>query len=193
MPRRAAASIQMRSRSVMAGARSLSSGPRLPHNRSAMDPNPPAAAPGRSHRHRFEGPFWRRIMLLGIRHFPAPLQRATMPLWAGIFYALVPTARRTVEANLDRVLGPTPEPLRRLRSFRLFVNYAQSIANMYGLYLGRELPVEPTFVEPGRAKLRAVLKRGNGIIIATGHLGFWSLGPFLMERFGLGAPVVAMA
>jgi KDO2-lipid IV(A) lauroyltransferase len=64
---------------------------------------------------------------------------------------------------------------------------------MYALYLGLPLPVEPTFDMPGRRKMRAVLDRGQGIIIATGHLGFWSLGPFLMERFGLGSPVVAMA
>ena len=74
-------------------------------------------------------------MLWGIRTIPQPVQLASMPLWAGIFYTLVPKARRTVEANLRRVLGEAPAAVVHARSYRLFVNYAQSIANMYALYL----------------------------------------------------------
>ena len=108
---------------------------------------------GRAFRHRFESPFWRRFMVWGIRNIPQPLQLATMPMWAGIFYTLVPEARRTVEHNLRQALGPSPSVVEHARSYRLFVNYAQSLANMYALYLGQELPVEPTFV--GREKLEA--------------------------------------
>lgn len=148
---------------------------------------------GLAHRHRYETPFWRRVFLGGVKYIPQPLQIASMPMWAGIFYALVPSARRNVEANLDRVLGPAPQTSRSLRSFRVFVNYAQSITNMYALYLGQRLPVEPILSEVGRAVLRRALAPGRGAILLTGHLGFWSLGPFMMERFGLGVPVLAMA
>lgn len=160
----------------------------------SIPPEAPAVdVAGRSHRHRFETPFWRKVFLAGVKHIPQPIQRASMPMWAGIFYSLVPTARRTVEANLDRVLGPAPSPVRHARSFRLFVNYAQSITNMYALHLGQKLPVEPHFDESGRARLRATLAQGRGAILVTGHLGFWSLGPFVMEKCGIGAPVMAMA
>ena len=64
----------------------------------------PAPA-GRAHRHRFESPFWRKLVIAGVRAMPFGLQRATMPMWAGIFYALVPSARRAVENNLAQVLG----------------------------------------------------------------------------------------
>ena len=66
---------------------------------------------GRAFRHRFEGPFWRRVFLGGIRNIPQGLQRASMPLWAGIFYTLVPSARRIAERNLERIAGPLPSPL----------------------------------------------------------------------------------
>ena len=148
---------------------------------------------GRSYRHRFESPFWRRVFLAGIRTIPQPLQRASMPLWAGIFYLAVPAARRIVEANLDHVLGDAQAAVRHLRSFRLFINYAQSITNMYALHLGHRLPIDPTFDESGRARLRALLAQGKGAIVVTGHLGFWSLAPFMMEENGLAAPLVAMA
>ncbi len=151
----------------------------------------PARDFGRAHRHRFESPFWRKLMVAGVRHIPQPLQRATMPMWAGIFYALVPTARRAAEANLSRVLGDAPPAVVHLRSYRLFINYAQSIANMYAAYLGQQLPVQPTI--EGREKLLAAKAQGRGAIIVTGHLGFWSIAPFVMEQTGLSAPTMAMA
>ncbi|MSP59545.1 MAG: hypothetical protein EXR72_04235 [Myxococcales bacterium] len=158
-----------------------------------MQKGTPSTPPvtGRSHRHRFETPFWRKVFLAGVRHIPQAIQRATMPLWAGIFYGLVPSARRTVEANLTRAMGEASPAITHLRSFRLFVNYAQSITNMYALYVGRPLPVEPVF--EGREKLLAVRAQGRGAVILTGHIGSWALAPFLLERTGVGAPTMAMA
>ena len=69
-----------------------------------------------------------------------------MPFWAGIFYVLVPRARRTIEHNLERVLGPASPVEEKARSFRLFVNYAQSITNMYCLHLGQPVPVDAVTV-----------------------------------------------
>ena len=97
---------------------------------------------GQAFRHRFEGPFYRRIMMFGVKNFSHPMQRATMPFWAGIFYVLVPRARRAIDDNLERVLGPASPLETRARSFRLFVNYAQSITKMYCLHHGQPVPVE---------------------------------------------------
>ncbi len=147
--------------------------------------------PGRAHRHRFETPFWRQVMLGGIKYIPQPLQRATMPMWAGIFYALIPSARRMIEANLKRVHGDAPPALVHWRSYQLFMNYAQAITNLYSLYLGQELPIDAQF--HGREKLLAAKAQGRGAIVVTGHLGYWAMGPFLLEKTGVGAPVMAMA
>src|SRR4051794_8791113 len=97
---------------------------------------------GRSFRHRFEGPFWRKVFLGGIRNIPQGLQRASMPMWAGIFYTLVPRARRIAEQNLQIIGGELPATQEKLRSFRLFVNYAQAITNMYAMHIGQNVPVE---------------------------------------------------
>jgi KDO2-lipid IV(A) lauroyltransferase len=113
-----------------------------------------------------------------------------MPLWAGIFYALVPSARRAAEGNLAQVTGDRGARLHR-RSFRLFINYAQAIANTYAMYLGQKLPVDP--IAGGREKLARLKEEGRGAIFVTGHLGFWSLSPFVMEKAGLAPPVLAMA
>jgi KDO2-lipid IV(A) lauroyltransferase len=110
---------------------------------------------------------------------PHSVQRATMPLWGGIFYALLPQARRAVELNQRRVCGPMPEPFVKARSFRTFVNYAQAIANMYALHLGQALPVEPDFV--GHEVLGPIIDAKRGAITVTAHMGYWQITPFLMN------------
>lgn len=132
--------------------------------------------PGRSFRHRFEGPFFRQLFIGGVRHIPSPIQRLTMPMWAGLFYGLVGDARRGAERNLTRVLGPIPTWRLKLRSYRLFINYAQTLTDTYAIHCGRR-PL-PT-VSVGRHHLLDSLKRGKGVIAITGHLGMWQMGPFL--------------
>ncbi len=147
---------------------------------------------GRAFRHRFEGPFWRRVFLAGVRNIPQSVQRASMPLWAGIFYTLVPSARRVVERNLERVLGPTTPGLAKARSFRVFVNYAQAITNMYALHLGQGVPVETEF--EGYEQIKHILDEKRGAIAITGHMGYWQITPFLMAaRKWLPPMTMAMA
>lgn len=146
---------------------------------------------GRSHRHRFEGPLYRRLMLGGIKHIPPPIKRLTMPFWASIFYTLVPKARRAVESNLENVLGPLSLAERKWRSFRLFWNYAQMLADTYAIHLS--LPVDFDVISHNRENMLRALERGRGAIAAMGHLGMWQLAPFLAEWRGLPKFYVAMA
>jgi len=147
---------------------------------------------GRSFRHRFEGPFWRRVFIGGLRKIPQPVQRASMPMWAGIFYTLLPRARKIIEQNLERVCGPTAAHTAHARSFRLFVNYAQAITNMYVLHLGQPLPVDAEF--SGHLNLKKILDEKRGAIAVTGHMGYWQITPFLMAgRKWLPPMTMAMA
>jgi KDO2-lipid IV(A) lauroyltransferase len=156
--------------------------------------------PGRAHRHRFEGPFYRRIMLGGIRRIPPRLKRLSMPFWAGIFYSLLPSARRAVESNLEHVFaagGDEPGSQapsrwgRHERSFRLFCNYAQMLSDTYGMHMG--LPFEYETATVGYEHVAAAVRRGKGVLAATGHLGMWQLAPFLVKLRGLARFCVAMA
>jgi lauroyl/myristoyl acyltransferase len=146
---------------------------------------------GQAFRHRFEGPFYRRMMMWGVRNFSHPMQRATMPFWAGIFYVLVPKARRAVEHNLERVLGPAPPVEAHARSFRLFVNYAQAITNMYCLHQGQPVPVNAVTV--GQEHITKLQSEKRGAVVVTGHLGFWQIAPILMQRKSYPPLTMAMA
>jgi KDO2-lipid IV(A) lauroyltransferase len=147
---------------------------------------------GRSFRHHFEGPYYRRLFLAGVQHIPQELQRVTMPMWAGIFHALVPSARRAAERNLERVCGPLSPRKARRRSFRLFVHYAQAITNMYALHLGQRVPVVAETL--GAEILTGLKQAGRGAVLVTGHMGYWQIAPFLMEKKPWYAPMtMAMA
>lgn len=148
-------------------------------------------AAGQAFRHRFEGPFYRRVMMFGVKNFSHPVQRATMPFWAGIFYVLVPRARRAVEQNLLRVAGPRNAVETKARSFRLFVNYAQSITNMYCLHHGQPVPVDAETV--GQQHILGLQQQGRGAVVVTGHLGFWQIAPILMQRKSYPPLTMAMA
>ena len=113
-----------------------------------------------------------------------------MPLWGRLFHALTPAARRAVESNLRRVLDePDPAEVRRAAQ-RLFANYAWCVAHRYSLR-GGSLPF-PAFLD-GRAHYDTAIADGHGVILATGHLGGWTLAPFVMAHLGFAIPTMAMA
>lgn len=146
---------------------------------------------GRALRHAFDGPFFRKLAMGGVRHIPLPLKFASMPLWGGIFHALVPEARRAAEANLVRVLGPMSGLELHRRSFKLFTNYAQSVANLFALYHELPLGIE---VKTDCGDLLAEMHRDRrGAVLATAHMGYWQIAPFLMAQKPYAPLTLAMA
>lgn len=129
--------------------------------------------------HRYEGPFYRRIMLGGIKHIPTWLQRLTMPMWGGIFYFLIRKAREAVLRNLEAVAGKVGFWQSHRRGLLLFRNYAQMLTDSYKVHLGRPLTVDVECI--GRTPELVNVIREKGAIMATGHLGMWQVGPFLAE------------
>ncbi len=140
-------------------------------------------------------------MLGGIRVLPPEVKRLSMPLWAGIFYSLLPQARRAVESNLGQVFRegrPDSVPLGladrlrlRRRCFDLFVNYAQMLSDSYSLLLGIPIGYKPTTV--GLENMVGAVRGGKGVIAATGHLGMWQIAPSLAQLRGLARFCLAMA
>jgi KDO2-lipid IV(A) lauroyltransferase len=163
----------------------------LCYGMGAVEASVPAQARARALRHPFEGPFFRRLAIGGVRHIPTRLKFATMPLWGGIFHALVPAARQAAERNLEAALGPMSALERKRRSFRLFTNYAQSIANLYALHYDLPLGLE---VRTTRGDMLERMQRERrGAVLATGHIGYWQIAPFLMSKKAYAPLTMAMA
>ncbi len=119
------------------------------------------------------------------------LRRVTMPFWAGIFFVLVPRARRAVQSNLDQVAGKLGIVSTTRRAFRLFVNYAQALTDMYALHLGR--PAKMLVHEQGKDHVEVLRLKGRGAVMLTGHMGAWQLAPFLMAQRDFPPFTMAMA
>ena len=146
---------------------------------------------GRALRHAYDGPFWRRLAIGGVQRIPLPLKFATMPLWGGIFHALVGDARHTAQKNLARVLGPVGSVELLSRTQRLFTNYAQSIANLFALY--QDLPLGIDVVTHRGDLLEGMQREGRGGVLVTGHMGYWQIAPFLMAQKAYAPLTMAMA
>jgi Kdo2-lipid IVA lauroyltransferase/acyltransferase len=151
----------------------------------AQAPRTPAEA-RRSH---LESEAWRRLLVWGLRTVPPSVRRVSMPLWSAFFYAQVPHVRRGIERNLARLLG-LRAPRLQLAAFRTFTNYCRCVANAYCLHAG--LPLRVRAAIPELTALRDALRAGRGAVLATGHLGNWHLGPYLLGQHGLPPLTVVM-
>jgi len=127
--------------------------------------------------------------LWGSRHLPPPAKLVTMPLWAAIPFVLVPRARRQIAQNLERVIGPSRAA--PARAYGVLLSFAQSLANSYAAHGGRGVEVKAQI--SGAERLAEARDAGRGVIVATGHIGPWQLGPYLLEQAGYAPVTLAMA
>lgn len=147
--------------------------------------------PSEARRNHLESVFWRKVLILGLRTIPPPIQRASMPLWSSFFYLQVPRIRRAIENNLSRLLGLST-PYLQAAAFRTFTNYCRCVANAYTLHAGAELYIPARLGVDAMERLTGSLTPTRGAILATGHLGNWHLGPYFLARHGLPPVTVVM-
>jgi KDO2-lipid IV(A) lauroyltransferase len=141
--------------------------------------------------HRLHGARFRRALLWGSCALPRRVQVATMPFWAALPFVALPSVRRQIARNLSRVLGPAPPGGDGARAYRVLLSFAQALADAYAVHGGGELARRTEVRAPER--LEAARRGGRGVVLATGHVGLWQLGPYLLERAGFGPVVVAKA
>ena len=150
---------------------------RIPHN------------PSEARQSHLESQFWREILNWGLHTIPPRLQRATMPMWSGIFYLQVPHVRRAIHANLRRLHG-LRSPRRDLVAFRTFTNYCRCVAQAYRFFGGGEPDLDAEVI--GLENMHRALEDGQGAVLATGHLGNWHLGPYFLARHDFPPVTVVM-
>jgi KDO2-lipid IV(A) lauroyltransferase len=102
--------------------------------------------------------------------------------WGGLFYLLVPAARRGVRANLRTVTGR--QRVERL-VFATYYNFSRNWPDVMRMMrlrgprllrlVGRRTSSRP---------VEEALARGNGAIFITPHLGNWELGGLAMADLG---------
>ncbi|MDA8147998.1 MAG: phosphatidylinositol mannoside acyltransferase [Actinomycetota bacterium] len=108
-------------------------------------------------------------------------------------YALQPTQREMIAANLARVVGGTPPPGGRsrlvLQAFRSYARYW-----VEGARLGRmrrDTIVSNLTIDRGMEHLVAGAAAGRGVIVALPHVGSWEYGGAYLSAIGYPMTVVA--
>lgn len=99
------------------------------------------------------------------------------------FYALTqPAIRRVVRQNLALLQS---EPVTDRDALQVFLNYAETLADYVGV--GRMNPTQAQELlggHTGAEHLEAATGNGRGVILATGHYGFFEFGSVILAQSG---------
>lgn len=125
-----------------------------------------------------------RTILTGLGLMPRPVAVATGLGMARIAYLLGGRLRRTGERNLELAF---PELSADERS-RILRHAFQNLGRLLGEFsqLNRTTPerLQRFITCEGLENLEAAQRRGQGVILFTGHLGAWELSSFALSAFG---------
>lgn len=107
-----------------------------------------------------------------VRVVPRRLAYAIVGACAPIFSPLWTRQYREALANMERVLGPRPDPLEVRRQVRnVFRNYAKYLVDLLGLPRTRAEYIERRFRVHGLEHVERGLTSGKGLIMVSGHIG----------------------
>lgn len=128
------------------------------------------------------------MVALGVcARLPRPLVAAGCRALAALACALWPAARRRIARNLARALGPgAPSP------WQVFAGLGRLLDDMLALLAGGPAcDGSLRLTETARQRLLDAVAEGNGVVLATAHLGPWErLGAVLVAE---GIPLVTVA
>src|SRR5213082_2707883 len=132
-----------------------------------------------------------------LRFVPARLAYALVDCFAPLCSPLWGNQYRQALVNMQRVLGPRPDPLEVRRQERVlgprpdplevrrqvrnvFRNYAKYMVDLLRLPRTRPADVERTFQVYGIEHIEEGLTKGGGLVLVTAHIGNWDMaGAFL--------------
>ena len=123
------------------------------------------------------GVFWRQLLRFGILNCPLWLEPVAIAWWS-MFFLLWSSGRRTVMRNLSAIKPGSLAVVNFFRCYRVFWNYAWTIADKVRFKESRVLP-DWEFV--GWKHFEQMQARG-GAILLTAHMGSYDLGAQLFSE-----------
>lgn len=111
---------------------------------------------------------------------------------ADVSYIFGAEARENVKRNLRRALPKADDRTIAALALSTFRNYSAYLVD-YGRFKGLDAAALATVMtrNEGDEHIDWALKRGNGLIILTVHIGNWELGGLYFDKRGIRANVVA--
>ena len=120
-----------------------------------------------------DGAFWRRLAAMGARRFPRWWMRYSPPIFGLAAAIAMPTARRAVRRNLERIRGPAPRWRDTLETAQTFTTYASCLSETLARGSKNEAPLRTSFV--GAEHMHEAIGRGKGVLVLTMHTAGWEV------------------
>lgn len=125
-----------------------------------------------------QGVFWRQLLRWAVLNLPLWVEPSALATWSVIFLLWGP-GRRGVMANLKSVLPRSTAIGNFFRTYRVFWNFANVIADTVRF---KELRVGPDWEFVGSEYFEQLQARERGAIILTAHMGSYDLGAHLFAE-----------
>jgi predicted LPLAT superfamily acyltransferase len=124
------------------------------------------------------GVFWRRLLRFAVLNTPLWAEPFVMATWSFLFL-LWGSGRRGVMANLRHVLPGSNAFANFFRTYRVFWNFAWTIADNMRF---KEQRIVPDWEFEGREYFAQLQSHRGGAIILTAHMGSYDLGAALFAE-----------
>jgi KDO2-lipid IV(A) lauroyltransferase len=136
--------------------------------------------------------YWIHLISSGLlRVVPVRVAYTVVDLLAPIVSRLWGRQYRHALANMQRVLGPRPDPLEVRRQVRnVFRNYARYMVDLLSLPRTAAEDVERRFRVHGLEHIQHGLDRGRGVVMVTAHVGNWDMAGVLLAARGYPVNVI---
>jgi KDO2-lipid IV(A) lauroyltransferase len=143
-------------------------------------------------RHLLNHPLAYQVGVGVLGALPRAFNRTLARVLADLNFLWLRKRRHCVAANLAPILGDSPRELRKATR-RLFRNYAEVLID-YATYFGPRRGSLDAVFQGGHAHrhIESALGRGRGVLLVTGHLGFWELGGLYFRDRGLRVHVLTV-
>jgi lauroyl/myristoyl acyltransferase len=129
-------------------------------------------------RFRARGVFWRKLLRFAVLNTPIWAEPLVHGTWAFLFLMAAPV-RRGVMRNLRAIVPESTAFTNLFRAWRVFFNYAWTIADATRY---RYLRTLPDWEFAGLDHFRELCARPGGAIILTAHMGSYDLGAELFAE-----------
>jgi Lauroyl/myristoyl acyltransferase len=131
------------------------------------------------HRFQVRGVFWRQGLTWAVNHVPYYFEPLVMMTWSFLFMFMAIPARRAIMKNLRHILPGSTTLGNLVRSYRVFLNFAWSIADTARFNESKGI-VDWEFI--GYENLQRLVASDSGAIILTAHMGNYDLGSYLFTE-----------
>jgi lauroyl/myristoyl acyltransferase len=156
-------------------------------------PEGAGARPRRWYSHRFNTPLSWELILRVTPKLPRPVLLATHHVTTAVCFLCFYRERAASLRNLRRITGKSSLASLAL-TYRLFYNFSRFMVAYAGMRDARldQFRDRLEGIDEADRVLGPLIREGNGVIIATLHMGHWDVGLKLLSAYGVPTHVVML-